>query len=386
MGTSITKSSAQQHPGFRIACGIFAVTAFAQLLAVGVSIASRTGETREVIRYVERDPIIVSVPTLRDEPAPDTSVAEPLDVDAILKKYGDSAALQPEAPTPPPIPDNLSSALAQQQPAAPETPTIANPLVEKLVMQAKQAHIKSDLIDALTKLEEAEVLAPEEPAVYYAKAQLFEDMGNWDKATDNYEKLFTMGLTAGVYYHKAAYKLSHGFGPDGKNQDLFIIGNILRRISDDKRTARLTIPIRSTPDGEFDASLLEVKVHHYDLVDNKTIEAVPPARADNIQSRWLQNPPTWFTHEEFAESVYTIPQATARELRIFGDRKYFGYVAELYYKNELIDQQAFPRRLHAIHAKQNAAPNFLDQQDFPFDEVLPNINPDNPLLPSLPQY
>ena len=380
MGSSIHKSATKKHPGFTIACGLFACIAFAQLVAIGVSIAARTGETREVIRYVKTDPLIISVPTLRD-PLPRNTDFTPRTPAQLIEAYTSES-------------DDLHTHLAPTQPAptphihAPvigNIPEIANSRVAALILTAQKLHVKGDLIATIFKLEDAESLAPNEPAVFYEKAKVFEDMGNWDRATDNYEKLFKMGPAIGVYYDKAAFKLSNGINPIAAKQDLFIIGNILRRISPDKLSARLTIPIRSTPEGEFDATLLEVKIHHYDLVDNKKVEAVPLSRAGNIKDRWINPRPDWSSNEEFAESVYTLPKADAAEVHIFGERKYFGYVAELYYKNELIDQQAFPRRLHALHAKLNHAPGFADPYDFPFDEALPNINPDNPLLPALPR-
>ena len=160
----------------------------------------------------------------------------------------------------------------------------------------------------------------------------------------------------------------------------------MRRISTDRLQARLTIPIRSVANADFDPSQLEIKVHHYDLVDKKKIEAVPPSRADNIKDRWLHEPVDWANDEEIAESSYTLPPSAVAEEHLFGERTYFGYVAELYYKNELIDQQAYPRRLHAIHAEQQNKQEFAFPLDFPLDEALPNINPDNPLLPALPRY
>lgn len=385
MGSSIKKSEAKAHPGFRIACGLFAVIAFCQIIAVGVSIAARTGETREVIRYVKSDPLIISVPTLPDARS-STPALKPRDIEELMATYTNSDDEQPSSARH--LSQEKATSSSQPSLAVEKSIIIANPLVEKLVIEAKAEHVKGDIISALTKLEEASIIDPSEPAIFYGMAQLFEDMGNWDRATKNYEKLFTMGPGIGVYYHKAALKLTNGINPESPKQELFVIGNILRRVSDDKRTARLTIPIRSTPNGEFDPTLLEVKVHHYDLVDNKKIEPVPLSRAENIQSRWITPNPNWSTNEEFAESLYEIPETSSSDIHIFGDRKYFGYVAELYYKNELIDQQAFPRRLHAIHGKQNNAPGYNDlYDDFPLDEVLPDINPDNPLLPSmLPSY
>ena len=190
----------------------------------------------------------------------------------------------------------------------------------------------------------------------------------------------------GFYYHKSAFKLSNGINPQTQKEQTLIIGQIMRRISDDRLQARLTIPIRSVANNDFDPSQLEIKVHHYDLVDKKKIEAVPPSRAENIQDRWLHEPLDWADDEEIAESSYRLPPIAEAEVHLFGERSYFGYVAELYYKNELIDQQAYPRRLHAIHADQQRSQEFAFPLDFPLDEALPNINPDNPLLPALPRH
>lgn len=380
MGTPTHKSFNKKHPTFTIACGLFACIAFAQLMAVGLAIAVRTGETREVVRYVKGDPLIVSVPTIRDA-QPRAKSIQARSVEQLLADYTDESDLPRPAPS---IPSPEQSPAIT---ATPETaPIIANHQVEALVKEAHSAHQQGDMIAAIVKLDQAESIEPNEPAIFYRKALLFEDMGQWERATNNYEKLFVLGPAIGVYYHKAAFKLSNGINSEGNYQDLFVIGHIMRRISPDKLRARLTIPIRCSPDGDFDATQLEVKVHHYDLVDNQSVEAVPPSRAGNISDRWISSNPNWINEEEIAESIYTLPPVSEADAHLFGDRKYFGYVAELYYKNELIDQQAYPRRLHAIHAEKNNSPEYDIPFDFPMDEALPNINPDNPLLPALPRH
>ncbi|MGJ8672964.1 hypothetical protein [Rubritalea sp.] len=385
MGTSTPESAAVRRPTFAFACGLLACIAFAQLLSVGIAIALRVGETREVVRYVKGDPIIVSVPTLRDPINATGKSAEPRSVEQILAAYASDVKIPSPAPQNSAIPIlSLSNTLSPSSEYL-----VKNPQVERLIDQAIQEHEKGDIMTALVKLEEAEAVDAAEPAVFYRKALLFEDMGQWDRATNNYEKIFTMGPSIGVLYHKAAFKLSHGINPESNKQDLLVIGHILHRIAPDKLSARLTIPIRSGSNSDFDPTHISVEVHHYDLVDNKRIEPVPPARADSKSERWLNEPVDWANGEEIAEALYTLPPTNEANAHLFGDRKYFGYVAELYYKNELIDQQAYPRRLHATHAEKQHQPNFampFDMPfDFPLDEPLPNINPDNPLLPALPR-
>ncbi|MFC5050718.1 tetratricopeptide repeat protein [Rubritalea spongiae] len=384
MGTPTPQSAATRRPTFAFACGLLACIAFAQLLSVGIAIALRSGETREVIRYVKGDPLIVSVPTLRDPIEPKGKAAEPRSIEQILATYASDVEVSSEALETTTATTNSTPVTYSPTPSDSEF-FIEDPQAELLIEQAIQEHSKGDIMNALVKLEEAESLASDEPAIFYRKALLFEDMGQWDRATDNYEKIFTMGPSIGVLYHKAAFKLSHGINPEANKQNLLVIGHILHRISDDKLHARLTIPIRSGSNSDFDPTHISVEVHHYDLVDNKRIEPVPPARADAKSERWLNPPMDWADGEEIAEATYTLPSATEADVHLFGERKYFGYVAELYYKNELLDQQAYPRRLHAIHAEKQNQPNYDMPFDFPLDEPLPNINPDNPLLPALPR-
>lgn len=357
-------------------------------MSVGLAIAARSGETREIIKFQESQPIIVTVPSIPSVTPYAEAEVKALDIETdlerIIAKYGQTEQATPDAPAiePPrqstPVVASSSTSSTKINRATPSgTPAIRDPKVEKMVTDAYRAHMQGDILAALVKLEQAQLTAPDEAAIYYRKAQLFEDMGNWEKAADNYEKLFTMGPQIGIYYQRAALKLTHGINPESSKQGLFNFGNILARTQNDRLSAKLTIPVRVTPDVDFDPNLIEVKVHFYDLVDNKRISAVPPSRAHYIQNRWLDLPADWsIDNEELIESSYSLPSLAEAEVHLFGERKIFGYVAELYYKDELLDQQASPRRLHAIHAEQNNALDILPDQPayFPPGQLLPALD------------
>lgn len=373
-----------------------------QVIAIGVAAALRSGETREIVTYIKGDPLIVTIPTLPDEIPTKPLDPSTFNIDKIANSYADKNAVAKatDAAANSTAAENITPlAPAATHQAQNALPPITNPKVEALVEEASSAHINGDLIAALLKLEDAESIDKNEPAIYYRKALLFEDMSHWEKAADNYEKLFNMGSNIGIYYHRAALKLSQGINPESQNQGLLMLGNIATRTSPEKLQAKLIIPVRSMPDREFDPDLIEIRVHYYDIVDDKRIEPVPSSRQDNISNRWLTLPADWNDGgEEIIESTYTLPPIQAADAHIFGHRKYFGHVAELYYKGELLDQQAYPRRLHAIHADKNrlapapdeppleneTLPSF-DDEAYPVEEPLPNINPDNPLLPPLPR-
>lgn len=71
---------------------------------------------------------------------------------------------------------------------------------------------------------------------------------------------------------------------------------------------------------------------------------------------------------------YVIPKGDRAEEHLLGRREFYGYVVELLYKGEVIDQQAYPRRLHSIHSKAMAP---LQQ-----DMAMPWLpSDDNGLLP-----
>ena len=93
-----------------------------------------------------------------------------------------------------------------------KTPFIANPEVERLVVQARQARVRDDIGAAVLKLEAAEGIAPEEPNVLYQFAEVFGAVGHYDKAADYYQKVFNLGpVRAGALYELASRKLSLGF-------------------------------------------------------------------------------------------------------------------------------------------------------------------------------
>ncbi len=71
-------------------------------------------------------------------------------------------------------------------------------------------------------------------------------------------------------------------------------------------------------------------------------------------------------------------------MHLFGERRYFGHVVELYYKGELMDQFAYPGRLHGIHAKDQYKQH-IDPEMLPYD-ILPGLeglDGEGMLLPTL---
>ncbi len=373
------KLSVGRPNAYHIAWALFACLSVAQLIAIGAAIAVRSGEVREVVRYVREDPIIVSVPALPEAPPTIDGSVEPRSLEQLMLAYSGEPLEQANIEIVPDAPKSMAnpSTSPAQVAAMPLNPKLAG-LLEK----AEDARRAGDSIQALIMLDEAEALGAGVPRVYGRQAEVFESMGQWERAADCYESLFLMGPDIGNYYHQAAYKLSNGVESQTSKTEIFSIGFIMKRVSEDAQSVQLRIPVNCNGEERFDPADVHLVVHHYDLVDRHKVEAVPDSRANQMNERWLQSPVDWLDGEEIAEANYTIPPMNASEAHLFGQRSYFGYVVELFYRNELIDQQAQPRKLHSIHAQKQVIPSY----GLPFDGELPPINEGNPLLPNLPSF
>ncbi|MGJ8656886.1 MAG: hypothetical protein ACSHX6_10595 [Akkermansiaceae bacterium] len=379
----------RRRPTFAIVCGLLGLMAFIQLVMVGVALASRVGETR-VVEVLEAGEVMkVYIPTLADE-LPDVEKQKPRSYDDILKAYGkdgeDGADYKLHVPQ-----RNIPKRRTPGGSIRPEPlmdqgrfMPIKNSRVEKLVEEAKGLHLSGDVVRAILKLAEAEIIDPDEPAIIYRRALVFEDMRNWERAGDEYDKLFGLGPEVGAYYEIATDKIANGV-KDAPDVVPFHLGNVVQRVSADQLRARVTIPVRRLTKREIEPSQIDVRIFFYDIVDNKVVEPVPQQREQNIAKRWVTEPTDWSGNvEESAEAVYQLPELELADVHLFGERRYFGHVVELYYKGELMDQFAFPGRLHGIHAKdqykQHVDPEMLPFDDFP---DLEGLDGEGMLLPTL---
>lgn len=380
----------QPRPTFSIACWLLAVIAFAQLITVGTALAVRDSQPTKLADN-ERGGPTVSTP---QEPIQPRTLAQILaDVDdAPIAKTPLRVPASPPRTAPRPAPQ-----LPQARPANLDNlrPTIADARVERLVQEARALHLEDDMMRAMLKLDEAGRLDPTEPAVIYHRALLYEDMGIFPKAADQYQKIQQMGIKAGVYYRLAAAKLIKGMGKGAQKSDIAIgpmktrkaIGPLAGRHVD------IAVTLLARPDKVIDADDVEVQVHFYDRVNGGEIKKADTTA--EITPTWADNKVDWQDagNEETLRVAYTIPEADLADAHLLGRREYYGYVVELLYKGEVIDQQAQPSRLHSIHGgKMRPIPSDIPLDpmgDLPGDDgsLLPSIDNgygDNPRLPPLP--
>lgn len=354
-------------PVFPVACWMLGLMAFAQLLIAGMALATRLEQTREV-RIVKQEvvkPVIVPLP---QEPP---SLNPP--------------PVRPAPPTPAPAPESVP--IAAPAPAL-TAPQIADPRSERLFKEAREARlVRGDMMAAIAKLQEALSQSPDEPALHYELGLVHEEMGVYDVAAGNYEKVFQMGTTgAGAFYQLAAAKLRDGFGRQEDSPGLMSLGRV--RIFTNPNDARgelvvLTIPVQKAPGHETDVGEIAVKVEFFNRTEQG--EIMPLEDNSRVSEKWVTLPFDWVGGEESLRMTYVIPRQEDPSAGLTEKHSYYGQVVSLIYKGEVLDIQAWPRDLAARIVRQPAGGGSGSEQPPEFmDSLPPDFDPEVPLLPALP--
>ena len=366
------------RPTFLIACWLLALLAFAQLIAVGAAFTSG----RTVADVPEATPKTISAPLRVRKPV----ALEPRTIEQILASVGPHSTSTAKAngststtqvvTVPATTGDTKSNTTIPVIPSAYGSTMIADPVAERLVNESRALQLDGDMMRAMLKLDEAARRAPSEAAVIYHKGLLFEEMGLYTKAADQYQQVQQMGIKAGAYFRLSAKKLTKGMDVAHAHRPVISIGPMNARPSNgalaDEQT-NVAITILARPDKAINPADVHVQVHFYDKLNGGEIKKA--SSLAKIDYFW-DEPADWkgASHEETVHFSYAVPKTDLAEAHLFGRREFFGYVVELVYKGEVIDQQASPRRLNSIHG------NHISPQ---YNHPLPWLPGDqNSLLPS----
>jgi hypothetical protein len=284
---------------------------------------------------------------------------EALAVEDPFGKEGDGFTL-PGSATPPPKPTPVP--LARVEPLPPES------RFQELVTQGKTLRDRGDMSNALTRLREAQALDPRSPLAIAEIAVTFEKMGLTDRAAEQWRRIYEMGETAGVYFTAAEAKLRQsqtqtllalkgqgsGTPPEESGAPLSSVrsdammglGEITAIDQRDPKASKrftLRVALKARPRTVIDVRDVAIHVLFYDIVDGKDIVQTNA----NVSSRWSTAPPDWANGEtETLEVEYVQPESSVSDSPR-ENRKYYGRIVRLYYKDELQDTRAEPQRLAA---------------------------------------
>lgn len=335
----------------------------------GVAVAVRVERAQEV-RVEEK--VVTKIVTVAPE--------APKPAKEVVAVAPPSPAQLPPPPEPIPLP-----------PARPlASPPIEDPVVERLVQEARTARVAGDMATTINKLDEARSSAPKDPNVLYEMGLAYEAMAAYDprladQAADAYQEVFALGTTgAGALYPLAAEKLRDGIAmPDALRGEL-ALGRVRIFKDEDFQEGERTVvdvPIQAAPGTEISANDLVVKVNFFDSMMKEGKKDVQPAAEGLCQTtnEWVSGAFDFLGGEELLRVTYILPPRELQQEHLFGKRSYYGQVVEVYYKGELIDSQAWPRHLSARNAAAPARAN--DTPEFVTEDMI-QIDPANPLLPT----
>jgi len=335
-------SSASRKPNlgvFHISCWVLALIAFVQVMAVGVAMAFRNQRAPEPRERIVKE--YVMVPTARRE-AVTVAPQRPQPKDLV------QPAPVPEDEEPLVVPDLPPLAKVGEDEVLNTAPVVLDPVVEGLLKEAADARIQGDLVLALTKLSDARKREPDDLNVLYGMGTTYEELGVFDKASEYFLLVYQAGPKAGSLYQKSALKLAHGLVPEVKGLAMLGWGRMAnpmrQRIGGrvgEKRT--LILPVRVSPSKDFDPQLFTPRVRFYEEVDGEIVQAI--INEGDSGSDWVTGTADWKDGEEMAEVWYLVPDQDSATGLLFGQRKFYGYVAELYYDGRLVDIRAQPRTL-----------------------------------------
>jgi hypothetical protein len=239
---------------------------------------------------------------------------------------------------------------------------------DELVLQGKQLRERGDMSMAITKFREATVVDAKSPIPLNELATTYDKMGLADKAAENWRKVYDMGDTAGIYYQVAEAKLKEKQAntlrevqkpqpaaetqPVDNTQDIdgIVAGSTLGLLQvtaeeqhDAESAKRFTlhIPIKARPKAHIDVRDLVIHVLFYDIVDGQNVVQT----SANVNSRWATPPADWADSDTEELAVeYQLPKLDAKAAKR-ENRKYFGYIVRIYYKQQLQAATAEPDRL-----------------------------------------
>jgi hypothetical protein len=351
---------------FTIAISLLGMGAALQLVLIGWAFWKRP--PLAIVVQPLPGPTRVATPAVPVTPDNTTALVDPS-----ANVLNDAVANAPQRPTPVPVRP------AQTEPSN---------RFEELVAQGKELRERNDTSTAIIKFREAATLDSKNPLPLAELATTYEKMGLTEKAAEQYAKIIDMGPSAGVYGQLAQAKrqaaqaniLRTSAPPTApsapetqataEEPDLtapvqgIAAGALLgllpvttEDVRDDSAGKHfiLHIPIKARPKARVEVKDLIIHVLFYDVVDDKNVVQT----SANVNYKWTTPPADWVNSDvEELAADYQLPKLEARAAKR-ENRKYYGYIVRIYYKQRLQAATAEPQRL----AQQYPPPSTLPKEN-----------------------
>ncbi len=232
-----------------------------------------------------------------------------------------------------------------------------------LLNRALRLREEGDITGALGALKQADGRLPNHPKLLAEIATTYSQIGQTEKAGQYWERVHQMGSErAGAYWDLSDMALKGHLMEDATTGDteLRITRNTAHRMeSESGQKVILRIHTESTSDIPLAGEEMYLYVFFYDMAEYPGGSRIEETVAKMTQ-RLITEPYDWRDgEEEVIEVEYLLDELTKDQEAALGQRQFYGYVVELYYRDVLQDVVASPRKL--IRDK-NKAPEGIPYQ------------------------
>ena len=258
---------------------------------------------------------------------------------------------------------------------------ISHPVARRMLALALEYRANGNMQAALRSLRDANTLSPNHPRVLSELASTYSQMGLDDKAAEFWRSVFVLGTDrAGAFYDLAdmalkGNRIEDDNVPVASVLSLGPIETVERQDLPEGEKVTIRIPIESQPGIVPNAADMAMLVYFYDQVNG---EDVAPTTADTAENFAPWEPYDWQEGVEYIEESYFQPTFTEAQKKELGERRYYGYIIELYYRDELQDVVAEPRDLMSLKPGQPRTEQLPD----PASEFDGNTGPGAELFPN----
>ena len=329
--------------------------------------------------------IAAQAPRADDEDAPPPLRVR--DVDTILAQEGGM---------------DFEDATPEQQEAAPSAATLPTEAtdnlsqedreeVDRLIREGVTAMTAGDMRLCILSLEEGSILAPEHPALLYYYGMAYDKLQNPKKAREFYTRVFQMRDKAGSYFERAARRITYGAEQPAAMRGKLSFGphQVKHSYSPDTgEQVDMLLPVLLAPGEEVRPDDIYITIQFFDLVSGRRIEF---SRMATPQLAWQKENPDWSNWEENLVASYSVPPLTQEQLNAYGDLRYYGFTAKLYYKGEPLDCISSPSALilqeQVLNKRQRRRQYTPTNSLLPDDGLVPDYEeamPVSDFLPELP--
>ena len=280
-----------------------------------------------------------------------------------------------DAPAPP---LSLSAVLAGAALQPNELLALPNLELAQMLDAGVEKRDGGDMQGALSDLRQVEVTLPDHPRVLSEIAATYSEMGLDRKAMIYWDRVRELGAEGAGAWHAIAVGEMTGqraFGSaEPRTPQILSLGRVSaaqdQTVTEGERVV-VNVVVEADPKSRPVPEEMSMAVFFFDLVDGEKAE---PSTADTPPPNWVSAPYDWQTDgRESIEVIYHQPAFTEAQKRELGERRYYGYLIELYYRDQLQDSAAFPPDLESLDP--NARPSSLGE---------PPLGPDNALFPDIP--